>query len=68
MSGELPKERIVLNPRNGACTVFDLFIEIFARVMSWMFVIGVSGCLFVIPITAYRLFSVLFEKDRPDEE
>ena len=48
--------------------MFDLFIEIFARVMSWMFVIGVSGCLFVIPITAYRLFSVLFEKDRPDEE
>ena len=29
-----------------------------------MFVIGVIGCLFVIPITAYRLFAVLFENGR----
>jgi hypothetical protein len=28
-----------------------------------MFGIGLAGCLLVIPITAYRLFSVLFEKD-----
>jgi hypothetical protein len=33
-----------------------------------MFVIGMVGCLFVIPITAYRLFTVLFEKDSPDEQ
>ena len=48
--------------------MFVLFVEIFARVMSWMYVIGVIGCLFVIPITAYRLFSVLFDEDRLDEE
>jgi hypothetical protein len=52
----------------GRRTVFDLFVAIFARVMSWMFVIGVIGCLFVIPITAYRLFAVLFDEDRSDEE
>ena len=37
-------------------------------VLGWMFVIGVAGCLVVIPITAYRLFSILFEEDEPDEE
>ncbi|MGH9546552.1 MAG: hypothetical protein ACRD23_15195 [Terriglobales bacterium] len=39
-----------------------------AHVLSWAFVIGMAGCaLLVIPIAAYQLFSVLFEKDRPDE-
>jgi hypothetical protein len=38
------------------------------RVLAWMFVIGVAGCLLVIPVTAYRLFAVLFEKDLPDEQ
>jgi hypothetical protein len=33
------------------------------RVLAWTFAIGVAGCLLVIPITAYRLFAVLFEKD-----
>jgi len=33
-----------------------------------MFVIGIVGCLLVIPFTAYQLFSVLFKKDDPDEE
>jgi len=41
--------------------------KIIAPVLSWMFAIGMAGCLLVIPITAYRLFSVLFEKDRPEE-
>lgn len=36
--------------------------------MTWMFVIGATGCAVVIPLVAYRLFSVLFEPDRPDEE
>ena len=37
-------------------------------VFSWMFVIGVAGTvLLVIPVAAYQLFSVLFEKDHPDE-
>lgn len=37
------------------------------HLLSWMFVIGMVGCLFVIPVTAYRLFKVLFEKDLPEE-
>jgi len=33
-------------------------------VLMWMFAVGAIGCLlFVIPITAYRLFSVLLEKN-----
>jgi hypothetical protein len=41
---------------------------IFAHVLSWMFVIGMAGTVvLVIPIAAYQLFSVLFEKDRPEE-
>jgi len=47
--------------------MFDLLVTILAHVLSWMFVIGVAGCLFVLPITAYRLFSALFEKDHPSE-
>jgi hypothetical protein len=33
-----------------------------------MFVIGVTGCLLVIPITAYRLFSILFQEDKAGED
>ncbi len=48
--------------------MLDSVFTILAHVLSWMFVIGVAGsaCL-VIPIAAYQLFSVLFEKDHPDE-
>lgn len=38
------------------------------RTLAGMFLIGMLGCLAVIPITAYRLFRVLFEKDGVDEE
>jgi hypothetical protein len=39
------------------------------RVVEVMFVIGAAGCaLSVIPITAYRLFMVLFEPNIPGEE
>ena len=49
--------------------MFDLPAKIFAHALSWMFVIGVAGTvLLVIPVAAYQLFSVLFEKDRPDEQ
>jgi hypothetical protein len=42
--------------------------ELLLRTFTWMFVVGMVGCFFlVIPITAYRLFSVLFERDSPDE-
>jgi hypothetical protein len=43
-----------------------LLITLF-RVLAGMFLIGMLGCLVVIPITAYRLFRVLFEDDGPDE-
>jgi hypothetical protein len=38
------------------------------HVLAGMFLIGMLGCLVVIPITAYRLFRVLFENDSVDEE
>jgi hypothetical protein len=53
----------------GAVDVFDFLAKIVAHVLSWMFVIGVAGTvLLAIPVAAYQLFSVLFEKDRPDEK
>jgi hypothetical protein len=36
--------------------------------LSGMFLVGVIGCLFVIPITAFRLFAILFEHDPAAEE
>jgi len=48
--------------------MFDFLVTILAHVLSWMFVIGMAGCLLVIPIRAYRLFKALFEKDYPDED
>ena len=52
----------------GGVDMFNTLVGIAAHVLSWMFVIGVVGSVFlVIPIAAYQLFSVLFEKDRPDE-
>jgi hypothetical protein len=48
--------------------MFNTLVAIVAHVLSWMFVIGMVGTVFlVIPIAAYQLVSVLFEKDRPDE-
>jgi uncharacterized membrane protein len=44
-----------------------LFTGLF-HVLSSMFVIGLLGCILVIPITAYRLFSVLFQKDQADDQ
>jgi hypothetical protein len=44
-----------------------MFESVF-RILMWMFVAGMVGCFsLVIPITAYRLFSVLFEKDTSEE-
>jgi hypothetical protein len=52
----------------GGVDMFNSLVEIVAHVLSWMFVIGMVGCVvLVIPIAAYQLFSVLFEKDRPEE-
>ena len=48
--------------------MFDSVAKIFAHVLSWMFVIGAIGSVFlVIPIAAYQLLSALFQRDRPDE-
>ena len=47
----------------------DMFYSLFtilAHVLSWLFVIGMVGTvLLVIPVAAYQLFSVLFQKDHP---
>ena len=52
----------------GPWIVFGILVAIAAHVLSWMFVVGVIGSVFlVIPIAAYQLFSVLFEKDLPEE-
>lgn len=42
------------------------FVVLF-RILETMFVVGLAGCVFVIPIAAYRMFSVLFEKNHEDE-
>jgi hypothetical protein len=48
--------------------MFNSLVTMLAHVMTWVFVIGVIGSAFlVIPVAAYQLLSVLFEKDRPDE-
>ena len=48
--------------------MFNSLVSGVAHVLSWMFVIGMVGCvLLVIPIAAYQLFSVLFERDRPED-
>lgn len=38
------------------------------RVLEVMFVIGMVGCVIAIPISAVRMFAVLFEKDQPAEK
>jgi len=48
--------------------MFNSLVGVVAHALSWLFVIGILGTVFlVIPTAAYQLFSVLFEKDRPDE-
>jgi len=43
-------------------------LKILAHVLTWMFLIGMAGTvLLVIPVAAYQLFSVLFQKDHPHE-
>jgi hypothetical protein len=45
----------------------DAILNLMARVLTWAFLIGGVGCVVVIPIVAFRLFAVLFEKDLPAE-
>ena len=52
----------------GMMDMLSSLFKILAHVLSWMFVIGMAGTvLLVIPIAAYQLFSVLFQKDHPHE-
>ena len=44
----------------------SVFLVLF-RILEVMFVIGLVGCLVVIPSAAYELFSVLFEHNVPEE-
>jgi hypothetical protein len=43
-------------------------LDLLVHVLFVLFVLGMAGCLIVIPITAYRLFHVLFEKDQEGEK
>lgn len=56
----------MLQSRKGAEP--SMLVNLFAGTLTVMFLIGLAGCLIVIPITAYRLFSILFERDVPEDE
>ena len=47
--------------------MINILLKLLGYILTAMFVAGLVGCVFVIPITAKRLFSVLFEKDLPGE-
>ncbi len=38
-----------------------------AWILTIIFAIGLAGCAIVIPLAAWKFFSVLLEKDTPDE-
>jgi hypothetical protein len=46
----------------------ETLFKILAPVLVTMFVIGAAGCVIVIPVVAYRLYSVLVEQDAPEEK
>lgn len=48
--------------------MFDLISKSVGYLLTAMFVVGLVGCIFVIPVTAVKLFSVLFDKDLPGEK
>lgn len=48
--------------------MLDTIVTFGAKFFTWMFVIGIGGCVIVIPVAAYRMFSVLFETDQPGEK
>jgi hypothetical protein len=44
--------------------MFDFLVsKIILPSLSWIFGLGVAGCVIVIPLCAYKMFRVLFEKD-----
>jgi len=45
----------------------DTVVIVLLRVLEVLFLVGVVGCVIAIPITAARMFAVLFEQDAPDQ-
>jgi len=44
--------------------MFDFVVgKVILPSLSWIFGLGVAGCVIVIPLCAYKMFRVLFEKD-----
>ena len=44
--------------------MFDwLVTQLIVPFLTWLFGIGVAGCIIVIPWCAVKMFAVLFEKD-----
>lgn len=41
----------------------DVALSVLARLLEVMFVIGVAGCVLTIPLVAWKMFSVLIERD-----
>ena len=46
----------------------DFVAKFVTPVLAAMFLIGATGCVLVIPVVAFRLFSVLFEPDREGDQ
>ena len=44
-------------------TVFSLL----APLLTLLFIVGMAGCILVIPMVAFKLFRVLFENDSEEE-
>ena len=42
------------------------FLHILVKILTVLFAIGVAGCMVTIPIVAWKFFSVLLEKDEPE--
>jgi hypothetical protein len=49
------------------CVTMHTTFDVFVYGMVGFFVLGMAGCVIVIPVTAYRLFHVLFERDQEGE-
>jgi uncharacterized BrkB/YihY/UPF0761 family membrane protein len=41
--------------------------SVLSTLLTLMFVVGMAGCVVVIPLVAYRLFRALIEKDTEEE-
>lgn len=46
----------------------DTLLYYMMRVLIGLFLVGLVGCLLVIPFTAVELFAALFQPDEPEDE